>query len=442
MTNIVFIIIAGTFLLLTAIFANVLFKRVKDEHCLVVLFASEFLFLPSTGTQLEIKHLIILFTTSLILLRRVRLRALRKEKFWFALPFLIYFGMGLFWFLKTGMLPNLITGNTNTTTGNFTVYLNFFCNACLFACGLNARVSRRFWLRLFKLFAFVVGIQVFAMTLNSFGLLPRIPIIMPAGNDHVIVSAFSDFKRNGILSQYLYIETLLLIVVHRRIRLPLTVIMFMTNLLVGGGRTEVASILMVVILVEMMEARSALSLGIKLSTFGICLFLSVWLGLSYMTEGQKSRFSEITDTRNSAEMTSETSGRMAMWLYSMEGFRKSPIFGNGVSQENSVTRRVTAAERNVRLGSSHQFYLSVLYTFGLAGFISIVSGLLNAMVRLMKFWRVDETGIAGVLLITLLSHTTGLLMLNCGIKTLLFLFFLFLGAVPNISRDINSKIVV
>ena len=437
MTNLIFIIFIGTFIFMAALVASILFKNVRDENFIVVLFVAEFLFFPSTGTQLEIKHLIIPLIASIILLRRVNLGALSQMKMKYSIPFFIYFGMGLYWFLRTGMVPNVLTGNTDSASGNFIIYYNVFCNACLFIIGMNAQIRLRYWVKIFGIFAVVLGIQVFAMSCHNFGVLPHLPFIMPAGSDHIIESAFSDFRRDGVLSQYLYFETLLLILVRRRLRLPLTILMFIINVIIGGGRTEVASILLVLLLVEMFEGKSTLRVGVSLFGSSLLLLVSLGLGIGFMTDGQKSRFLEMGDVGNSAEMTSETSGRMAMWKYSIDGFIESPIIGNGIGKLNSESSYSSVAQRNVNLGSSHQFYLSVLYVFGLSGFIPIVLGLIIAGVKLMRCLRSDESGVVAVFLITLLTHAFVLFMVNGGVKKLFFLFFLFLGAVPQLLRSLR-----
>ena len=92
-----------------AIVALPALKILKDDQLVLILLLSEFLFLPGTGTQFEIKHFIVPIFACMLFFRERGFNSLRKKNFAYTLGVLVYFGIAFYWFIRNGMLPNSST---------------------------------------------------------------------------------------------------------------------------------------------------------------------------------------------------------------------------------------------------------------------------------------------------------------------------------------------
>ena len=439
MDNISFIIVSTAIFVILGIFLVEIFKNVSNEWIIVILILTELLFVPSTGTQFELKHLCIPVFTTLILLRSIYVQRGEKPRNRYLLPFLIYFSVGMYWFLANGMLPNILTGNKNENLGNFIVFYNMFCNLCVLLIGFYSNIQKHKIERSIKFIGVVLFIQVVLMFLSKLLGALHIPLLMPSGDSHIIESAFSDMSRDGFLSHYCYMAALFLSTSKRNIRRIAMLVLVIVNLVYGGGRTDLIAIIVVGILSEMLGTSSIRKSGLSLISVTTLILCTVFIGTKFMSSGQLKRFSDVIDPSKSEEMDKDRNGRMAMWLYSIQEFQRKPLLGNGISKQNNIGSGRTVAIRNVELGSSHQFYLSVLYAFGLLGFLPLLLGLLSVFMLLLKARKYDENGLVNFVLILLFSYVFVQFMINGGVKKLFILFFLFLGMAPQLSRFSNSR---
>ena len=438
MDNIAFIIVSTVIFVTLGISLVEIFRKVGDESIILILILSELLFVPSTGTQFELKHLCIPVFTTLILLRSSFMQSGKKHGYRYLLPFLIYFCVGMYWFFVSGMLPNVLTGNENENVGNFIVFYNIFCNLCVLLIGFYSNIEKNKLAKIIKFIGVILLIQVLLMFLNKLLGVLQIPLLMPSGDSHIIVSAFSDMSRDGFLSHYCYLAAIFLSTSKRNIRRIAMLVLVILNLVYGGGRTDLIAIIVVGILSEMLETSSIRKSGLRLLSLTTFIVCTIFIGTRFMSSGQLNRFSDVFDPSKSEEMDKNKNGRMAMWLYSIQEFQKKPLLGNGISKQNNIGSGRTVAIRNVELGSSHQFYLSVLYAFGLSGFLPLLLGILSVLILLLRARKYDGYGLVNFVFILIFSYVFVQFMINGGVKKLFILFFLFLGMAPQLSRSSNS----
>lgn len=441
MDKVAFILAFTTIFAITAIVLLGILKRVRDETLILTLLLSEFLFLPTTGTQLELKHLYIPILAAVILLRRKISTNSNYHRIVYLLPYFVYFFVAFCWFFENGMLPNLISGNSNSNSGNFIVFYNIFCNFCVLLIGFYSRIQKKIILKIIRFLGFLLSFQVLLIFLNKAAEIIYIPILMPSGNAHLIKAAFGEMNRDGVLSHYCYLAALFLSTSRKNVRRIAILVLIIVNLIFGGGRTDLLALIMVGLATETLGDTSVVKTGFKLVSVTALILISISIGTIFMSNGQLKRFSAITNPSKSEELDRDRNGRMAMWLYSINEFQKRPIFGNGISKQNYVGNRRSVAIRNVELGSSHQFYLSVLYAFGLLGFVPLLTGFIAALRMLLKSREGDVYGLVNFVIILLITYVFIQFMINGGVKKLFILFFLFLGMVPQLCKiPTKSKI--
>ena len=434
MSVLIFSLVLTLIFMSVAIVALPALKILKDDQLVLILLLSEFLFLPGTGTQFELKHIIVPIFAFMLFFRERGFNSLRKKNFAYTLGVLVYFGIAFYWFIRNGMLPNYVSGNEDSNYGNFIVFYNIFCNSCLFFIGMNINFNLIRISRIIKYLGLLLSLQVLLMFIGKISNSFYVPILMPGrGDSRIITSAFSDMNRDGNLSQYCYFGALFVAASFNKFRSLIIIGLAGINLLFGGGRTDLISIIFILFVCELLERGVTAWLVLKISGSAIVLLSVFWLSGNYLTIGQLDRFSDILNPMESSEMDSNNNGRMAMWTYSLEKFREKPILGNGVSRKNSVSGGLAYA-RNVSLGSSHQFYLSVLYSFGLVGFFSLMYTILRSFSLIRKVRRFDTTGVINFVLLLLLSYVLVQFWTSGGVKKFYMLLFLFLGIVPQFSK--------
>ena len=437
---IIFIFLASFFYIFVGIFASFFLNRFRDDQLMMVLLLSEFLFIPNAIGQFQIKHLVLPIITVVLLIRRrreIKMLGINRRELTYILPFLVYFAMGFYWFLKNGMLPNTLTGSTSSKTGNFIVFYNVFSNFCLIISGLSLRVPIERIKGVVRVLGTLLLVQVLLMFLNKLMGSVYVPLLMPSGDDYLIKSAFSDMSRDGAISRYCYIAALFSLFFRDYYRRLLFLMLLVINLVYGGGRTDFIALIFIIVTAQLLS--SSLSVRSVVSAVGGIIVLSVGILMSttLMSGGQKDRFLDIVNPNESDEMNSDKNGRYAMWLYSIQEFKKRPILGNGVSKINYNLHDVAA--RNVGLGSSHQFYLSVLYAFGLVGFIPLIFGLIRVISDLFRARKYGQNDVVSFFIVLLLSYLLIQFMINGGIKKIEMLPFLFIGMLPQLKKRLYQN---
>jgi hypothetical protein len=445
MDKIIFLVSFFVVIAIITLFFLAFLRKVKDIYLVYTLAFSNFLFFDFL--KLPIDPLLIISPCIFFLFffkRNIGKSQIKnfRQNVW---PFFILFVLTIYWYIQKGLLPNfLFSVNNYDISANFAYYLIMMCNFLILLTPFYLRLSVSQFDKILKNIMFLTIIQ-FTMIVISKGLNLGlyIPFLMPL--PIIESSGASSILRDGLVSNYSYIIVLYgLFYLNSKYRLIVTIIVISCNLIIGGGRIDLIGSLLAIILFLIIIKRQKKSFRLPLSLvmFSIIGLITFSVITNYMSKDQKNRFSELVNLQEADELdASRDNVRAAMWLYAVNGFLESPLIGNGISNKKTSSFK-NVAERNTSVGSSHQQYLSVLYVFGLLGFIPFLIGLRKIIKKLI--WlrkrilnnRVYNFLFTYFIMVIFFNFNTG-----GAVNKLDFMFYFFAGYVFSISlQDFNKRI--
>ena len=445
MDNLVFIFSLYIFYAIAGFLLTIFSPKIKDIYFLYILFLLKFLHFDFLGelplTPFQIIIPVIFFST---LFRRNLTKDQKFNMIKQCWPFAIFLFVGFCWYLSTGLLPNYFAKSEYSSFGNFTIYYNFFSNFLLLLLPFYLKINYTEYLTLFRRLIILFIILSLLIILRSY-FLPNIyiPLLLSVED---ISTNINQVYRDGYLSLYTYyIIIFSLFFSNSKYKFLIIGLVFIINLALAGGRIDLVSSLFALFLYFTFVSSKNLNKSF-INFFRFVLIVGIFFSLSslFVSTNQANRFAELLNISQSAEFdTSRSNVRGAMWLYAFKGFTNSPIIGNGVSAGNKVYLFESVAARNVSIGGGHQTYLTVLYVFGLSGFIPFIIGLLKIVTKLNLIRNYIKSNlIYNFLYVFLLTEILLRFNLSGGIKNLRLLFYLFAGiilssSIKNIKKNLS-----
>ena len=426
----IFLIVFGSIQALIGLFAALFFSRTKDIYILYLLFFTEFIFWEFIDLPLDPIQII----TPVIFFAKLfsnKISKVLKPKFLSIIwPFYAYFFIAFLWFIKVGLLPNFISNNLSSN-GNFTLFYNMYVNFCLLLIPVLLKVNFKELENLFRNLFILITIQLFLATFRQIYPDLYLPFLMTSSFGETLGYAVAEnTSRNSVVSLFsYYLIFLTLFFIKSRFKYVYIFLFLIINLVFGGGRIElISSLFLIFLYINLIKNRkNILSKSLNLFKVFIPVVIVIFLGFNFLLpQEQKDRFSEITNIQSSDEFDSENDNvRISMWLYAIEGFKKSPLIGNGISKYNRVVDFSSVAVRNVSIGGAHHTYLSILYSFGFFAFLFFIIGNIKVLKNLNKsrFGNIVLNFIFLYILVEFLVRFN----LGGGVKKINFLYYILMG---------------
>ena len=440
MEQFIFLIAFLFMLAIIGLFSSLFLTHIKDIYFVYVLFFVNFLFFDFLKLPVEplliispIIFFVFLFKRNLDKLQRV----IFQKHIW---PFFIILILWLYWFTQKGLLPNFVFSSVDEVgSANFANYLIILCNILILLVPFYMRISINQFDKFLKILMILIVIQFLMLMIKKIFYIDfYIPFLMPYSD---VVSTYLDsntISRDGVLSEYSYLIVLFgLFFISSKYRFIVVFFVITANLLLGGGRIDLVSSLFVVTLYYLFFVRQQKNFVtfFSYSTLIILIFgVSIYFISDLMTLEQNNRFYELLNLKDAKELDASRSNvRASMWSFAFNGFIESPLIGNGISNDN-ITSFDNVSERNVSTGGAHQTYLSILYVFGLLGFISFIIALRKVMLKLIAIRKLNpQNRIFSFLFIYFIVLIFLRFNLGGGLNTLELSFYFFSGYVLSFS---------